>query len=147
VACRSFGCNPSGLGWRLFPSVACPRSSSRPLRSRAHANRQRRWGSHKSLEASLEQVLRLVEIDRPSDPEDTIAEQEVGVRVPVGGADALPRWRSKVVRHDSQNPAVPGALRIGFCKLGGNCPNHESESGQPYQPTYASQSPHTSIEA
>jgi hypothetical protein len=74
-----------------------------------------------------------VEVDRPADAKHPVAEEAIGVRVPVGVPDSFPGRRPKVIGHEAEDPALPGALRLRFGKLSGDRRHDEAKDGEPRQ--------------
>src|SRR5213593_1606597 len=56
-------------------------------------------------------------IHRPADPEHTLGEDGVARRIPVGGTQALDRGKPEVVRNDSGDLSLPGALGVRLAQL------------------------------
>jgi hypothetical protein len=101
--------------------------------SRAHPDRQRGRRAQEPIERGLEEPASLVEVHGPSNPENPIAEQTFGIRVPVGRLYAIPRWRPKVVGNDSPDLAVPRTIMLRFGQLGRHCGDHEAHYRNPNQ--------------
>src|SRR5487761_434654 len=74
---------------RLVP-VLEPRRRALGLRARAHSDGQRGRCPHQPLESGREHDLGLVQVDRPADSEDAVAQERIRRRVPVRIADLVP---------------------------------------------------------
>src|SRR5206468_9705135 len=57
------------------------------------------------------------DIHGPAHAEHPLAEDLIGVRIPVGIAETLERRQAKVVGHDTRDLAMPGSLRVGLLEL------------------------------
>src|SRR5438477_8943930 len=57
------------------------------------------------------------DIHGPAHAEHPLAKDLIGVRIPVGPAEALERRQAKIVGHDARDLAVPGSLRVGLLEL------------------------------
>src|SRR5207253_9649659 len=57
------------------------------------------------------------DIHGPAHAENPLAEDLIGVRIPVGVAETLERRQAKVVGHHTRDLAVPGSLRVGLLEL------------------------------
>src|SRR6267378_3651554 len=100
----------------------------------SHANRQGRRRPDQPVEDRLEQALGLVEVDRPANPENAIAEQAFGIGIPVRRPYAFPCWWSKVIGHNSPYPTVPSAFLFRLGKLGRDGRYDEAQDDQPEHP-------------
>ena len=114
------------LDWRGWSGLAAA------LCLDGHPDGYRLWTSpHEPLEGLLEERFRPVEVDGPAHAEDTIAEQAVGLGIPVRVSNPLPGRRPEVVRHDPSDPALPGPLPGRFRQLCRNSRNDQAKRQEP----------------
>ena len=127
----------------LFAALAGARTATDAWRPRAHSDRQRRRRSHQPLKGRLEQNLRAVEVERPTNSENAIAEQPVGLGVPVRAPDPLQCRRPEVIRDEAENPPLPSPFFLRLGQLGGDRRHHERNCRQPDRPSEPVQTAHT----
>src|SRR5439155_7508055 len=86
-----------------------------------------------------------IEVDRPTHAENAVAEETVGLRIPVGVTDPLPRRGPEVVGNEPEDPALPRSLGRRLRQLGRNGGDHKAKCQKPYEATHSAQTPHTSV--
>src|SRR5207245_5706435 len=86
-----------------------------------------------------------IEMYRPTNAENAVAEDTVGHRIPLGVTDPLPRRGPEVVGNEPEDPALPRSLGRRLRQLGGHGGDHQPQCQKPYEATHSAQTPHTSV--
>src|SRR5438046_6611818 len=102
---------------------------------------------HQAVEQVFEQHLGLIQVHRPADPENPVAEQLLRLGIPVRRAYAFPCGRSEVVGYGAEHATMPRALGLRLGELGRDGSHHEPYYRKSYRTADSMQSPHTSRRA